>query len=102
VLQYDIAEHVGSPGFSPVCTMPAACRVSCLQVVKASASDEQDQRRLLLSVNHKGTILQVNTGTLLKTASFTYHILPAFTAAAAVYMLTTLPTCACRHHRQPF
>jgi hypothetical protein len=25
--------------------------------------DEQDQRRLLLSINHKGTILQVNTGT---------------------------------------
>jgi hypothetical protein len=31
-------------------------------VAKASASDEQDQRRLLLSINHKGTILQVNTG----------------------------------------
>jgi hypothetical protein len=32
-------------------------------VAKASASDEQDQRRLLLSVNHKGTILAVNRGT---------------------------------------
>lgn len=33
------------------------------QVAKASASDEQGQRRLLLSINHKGTILQVNKGT---------------------------------------
>jgi hypothetical protein len=32
-------------------------------VTKTGASDEQDQRRLLLSVNHKGTILTVNTGT---------------------------------------
>jgi hypothetical protein len=32
-----------------------------MQVTKASASDKQDQRRLLLSVNYKGTILHVNT-----------------------------------------
>ncbi|WIA34679.1 hypothetical protein OEZ86_012993 [Tetradesmus obliquus] len=34
-----------------------------VQVAKASASDEQGQRRLLLSINHKGTILQVNKDT---------------------------------------
>jgi hypothetical protein len=32
------------------------------QVTKANEAARLDQRRLLLSVNHKGTILQVNPG----------------------------------------
>jgi hypothetical protein len=44
-----------------------------LQVTKASAADEQDQRRLLLSVNHKGTILAVNAGAWCATSYLGQH-----------------------------
>lgn len=33
-----------------------------LQVTKATEADQLDQKRLLLNINHKGTILEVNTG----------------------------------------
>lgn len=45
---------------SPVCVLPT-CFCIC-QVTKATEAKCLDQRRLLLSVNHKGTILQVNAG----------------------------------------
>jgi hypothetical protein len=46
------------------------------QVTKANEAARLDQRRLLLSVNHKGTILQVNPGkAALYSTAFWYRLL---------------------------